>query len=79
MPTESSQEAWEHGFAAGLLGDNECPYFAGTDEALTWLSGWIEGERIRLVQLERHTHKKTSLSLGLLVADCPHFFGNGFA
>jgi ribosome modulation factor len=58
-----TQEAWEQGFAAGLLGDNECPYFAGTDEALTWLSAWIEGERIRLVQIERHTHKKTRSQL----------------
>ena len=55
MPTEPSQEAWEQGFAAGLLCDNACPYFAGTDDALTWLSGWIEGERIRLVQIARHT------------------------
>jgi ribosome modulation factor len=55
MSIDSSQEAWEQGFAAGLLGVDECPYFAGTDEALTWLSAWIEGERIRLVQLARHT------------------------
>ena len=57
MPTEPSQEAWEQGFAAGLLGDNECPYLAGTDDALTWLSAWIEGERIRLVQIARHTRR----------------------
>ena len=55
MSIDSSQEAWEQGFAAGLLGDAECLYFAGTDEALTWLSAWIEGERIRLVQIARHT------------------------
>ena len=77
MCIEPSQEAWEHGFTAGLLGDNQCLYFAGTDDALTWLSVWIEGERIRLVQIERHPHKKTLPSLGLLVAECPHFFGNG--
>jgi ribosome modulation factor len=46
-----TQKAWERGFAAGLLDDAECPYFAGTDDALEWLSAWIEGERIRLVQL----------------------------
>ena len=54
-----TEVAWERGFAAGLLDDAECPYFAGTDDALAWLSAWIEGERIRLAQWAQF-HEATS-------------------
>jgi ribosome modulation factor len=39
------------GFAAGVGENKVCPYFAGTDDALAWLDGWIEGDATRWATL----------------------------
>ncbi|HLK64472.1 MAG TPA: hypothetical protein VKU19_13595 [Bryobacteraceae bacterium] len=42
-------EAWRGGFTAGDTGRlmHKCPYRAGTTEAWSWCSGWIEGDAKR--------------------------------
>lgn len=41
--------AWREGFTAGEAGRlaSRCPYAAGTTEAWSWHSGWIEGDAKR--------------------------------
>jgi hypothetical protein len=41
-------KAWGEGFKAGEDGQQECPYPAGSREALSWCSGHVEGDRERL-------------------------------
>jgi ribosome modulation factor len=43
-----NDHAWMRGFAAGVGAHTFCPYLAGTDDALAWLEGWIEGDATRL-------------------------------
>jgi hypothetical protein len=40
-------DAWNLGFAAGRAGKGVNPYFARTRGALSWSSGYIEGEAKR--------------------------------
>lgn len=41
-------DAWKAGFAAGLVGDKNCPYLRPRSLSWAWSSGWIEGEAKRL-------------------------------
>jgi transposase-like protein len=39
--------AWEEGFQAGEAHKAKCPYPAGTSEAWSWRSGYVEGDAKR--------------------------------
>ena len=42
-PLTQYPKAWAEGFAAGEAGKRKCPYLAGSREAWSWWSGWVEG------------------------------------
>jgi len=46
-PLTQDPKAWAEGFAAGETGKRNCPYPAGSREAWSWWSRWIEGEAKR--------------------------------
>jgi hypothetical protein len=48
MPLQQDLAVWQEGFDAGLaLGTPRCPYPAGTNEAWSWQSGFIEARQER--------------------------------
>ena len=49
MNLRIDSKAWQKGFEGGEAGRPmfRCPYRAGTTEAWSWCSGWVEGEAKR--------------------------------
>jgi len=43
LSLKQDAKAWEEGFKAGEQRDSRCPYRAGSNEAWSWHSGFVEG------------------------------------
>jgi ribosome modulation factor len=57
MRTTLDPKAWNEGFRAGQRGAprESCPYLVGTNERLSWLSGYMDGKAkpLRIVKPSR--------------------------
>jgi len=56
-------KAWAEGLKAGETGKaRQCPYLAGSREAWSWWSGWVEGDakRTNSAVLQDHFHSQLS-------------------
>ncbi len=55
-PLRQDMRAWMKGYLAGATGrrSGDCPYRAGTTEAWSWCSGFVEGQVVAVAGFDPH-------------------------